>query len=51
MFTKELPTFTLVNMSNYIRNLAKHKVNLDAYWCSEASNYKFNIFSNIVQSS
>jgi hypothetical protein len=32
LFTKGLATFTMVNLSNYIQNLVKHEMNLDAYW-------------------
>ncbi len=35
LFTKGLPTFTMINSSN----LMKHIMKLDAYWCNE----KFNI--------
>jgi hypothetical protein len=34
LFTKGLAIFTMVNLSNYIQNLMKHKMNLDAYWCN-----------------
>jgi hypothetical protein len=34
LFTKGLPTFTMVNLFDFIQNLVKHKVNLDTYWCS-----------------
>jgi hypothetical protein len=30
-FIKKLATFTMINLSNYIQNLVKHIVNLDAY--------------------
>jgi hypothetical protein len=33
----------MVNLSNFIQNIVKHKVNLDTYWCSE------NCFTQILE--
>ncbi len=33
--TKGLPTFTMIHLFNFTQNLMKHKVNLNAYWCSK----------------
>jgi hypothetical protein len=32
LFIKGLATFTMVNVFNFIKNLMKHIVNLDAFW-------------------
>jgi hypothetical protein len=33
LLIKRLPTFNILNLFNFIQNLIKNRVNLDAYWC------------------
>ncbi len=38
MFIKGLPTFTMINLSNFTQNLMKQIMNLNIYWCNVSTN-------------
>jgi len=48
LFTKRLPTFTMVNLFNFTQNLIKHQVNLDTYSCHGYAYYDLSLMSKNV---